>query len=121
MFYDIAVLDLKAFDGDFKVFTGGIEETNPRGPKWVGILQGRPGGADLDKLIRFNMATFGDIALDPDTLDGDLKGFNGSFTDGTSGYLVTNYNGDAHSSNVGRFNLATCNDIAVLQFQDLPL
>jgi len=104
----VTVLDVPtvAGDGDLKGFHGGFAAGDH------GYLVPYSNGAYHGKVVRFDLATFTNVAvLDvADTVmtntgqtDGDLKGFWGGFTAGDHGYLVPYHNG-ARFGKVVRFS-----------------
>ena len=73
-------------------------------------------GAWFGKVVRFDLATFSQVAvLDLTATDGALKGFWGGFASDDYGYLVPYaYGNAAYHGKVVRFDLATFSQVAVL-------
>jgi len=91
-FITVEVLSLADTDGDFKGFCGGF--TDGAHGRVVPSYSGGGGQwAYMSKVTRFLLADFSTVeVLNLADTDGDLKGFNVGFTNGTYGHVVPNHN-----------------------------
>jgi len=89
---------------------------------WGGFTDGRygyfvpryNGTAYFGKVARVDLSDFSTVSvLDLTTIDADLKGFHGGFTDGRYGYFVPYYN-DAYFGKVARIDLSDFSTVSVL-------
>jgi len=114
-FGDVQVLDVSTTDADLKGFRGGFTDGT-----YGYIVPHKRRSSCTGKIARFSLRTFSDVqVLDMTDTDADLKGFRGSFTDGTYGYLVPYKNGlykngFGHYGKVARFSLRNFGDVHVL-------
>jgi hypothetical protein len=93
-------LDLMAVDSDLRGFAGGFSDG--RYGYFVPNFQGNFG--KVARVDLQNFAAGGVTELDLTTVDGDLKGFAGGFSDGRYGYFVPNHNG-SYFGKVARVDL----------------
>ncbi len=97
----VTVLDLTTIDANLKGFRGGFTDGR------FGYLVPYNNGAPFGKVARVDLQNFtsgGVTILDLTTIDPNLKGFVGGFTDGYYGYFVP-YNNGAHFGKVARVDL----------------
>ena len=101
-------LDLASVDSGLKGFVGGFSDGRYAYfvPNNNGSLSGK-----VARLDQNNYTNSGVTVLDLTTVDSDLKGFYGGFTDGVFGIFVPNNNGKAVQ--VGLWNFST-SGVAVL-------
>jgi len=113
-FGDVQVLDVAATGAGLTGFRDGFSDGT------YGYLVPFKNGAGYHgNVVRFSLQTFGDVrVLDVSTTDANLKGFVGSFTDGTYGYLMAYKNGAGYLGKVARFSLRTFGDVQVLNVDE---
>jgi len=94
-------LDLASTSSNLKGFLGGFAHGTYGYfvPRYNGAAHGNVARVDLT-----DFSTSGVSFLDLSTVNANLKGFHGGFTDGTYGYFVPYYNGAQHG-NVARIDL----------------
>ncbi|MDD1713437.1 MAG: hypothetical protein LUQ69_09765 [Methanoregulaceae archaeon] len=94
-------LNLASVDSGLKGFTGGFSDGRYSYfvPNNNGSLSGK-----IARLDQNNYTTSGVTVLDLTTVDSELKGFYGGFTDGLFGVFVPNYNGKAVQVNLTNFS-----------------
>jgi len=98
----VSSLDLTTVDPSLKGFYGGFSHGT------YGYFVPYYNGAFHGKVVRIDLTNFaasGVSYLDLATVDANLKGFVGGFTDGTYGYFVPFKDSVAHHGNVARINL----------------
>ena len=98
----VQVLNLISADSDLKGFIDGFSDEN------YGYLVPFGTSMRLGKVPRFPLNNFKTSAvevLNLESVDSDLKGFAGGFSDGTHGYLIPYNNGSYQFGKVPRFPL----------------
>ncbi len=100
----VAVVDLTLVDAGLKGFEGGFTD----GKFGYLVPYANAPNTYLGKIVRIDLQNFspdGVTILDLTTVDPNLKGFFGGFSDGHFGYLTPHYNGSGWSGKIARIQL----------------